>query len=500
MADVSGMKSPTDDRRREPGTRDPVLAGVALCLAHVPDLVRYGSKPSREINKDQGLLLLLAEHRRLYEHAVSYPPHQAFIGNIDPQQLWDLPTPWWQNPLPHSARDGRDGEIVTEAEFYGLMKLCDDFNLLWLTEEFTVLVQEQLTQQRWLGQDAGALASEGRKAIEAKIAESLAIPLYYGDELAGCLCHGDREDDSLSATILLENLAAKASAVLALRHVLNHAGIAPGEVGYLLGCGEEAIGDRYQRGGGNLAKAVGEKAGCANATGCDIKAFCCAPNHAITIAAALVKAGLFRTIAVVGGGSVAKLGMKYQGHLRHNMPVLEDMLASIAVLVSADDGISPAIDLDCIGRHTIGAGASQLEIVEAIVSQPLDQCGLRITDIDRYATELHNPELTLPQGSGNVPQTNYRILASLASRRGEIAVGDIDSFVRLRGMPGFSPTQGHIASAVPFLGHARKQLMDGTISRAFFYAKGSLFLGRMTTLADGLSFLLRGNGGGIFLK
>jgi betaine reductase len=499
MEDVGGMKSPTEHKRRGPGTRNPVLAGVALSLAHVPDLVRYGSKPSREIVKDEGLFSRLAEHRRPYEHAVSYPPHQAFIGNIDPQQLWDLPSPWWTNPLPHSCRDGRDGEIVTEAEFYGLMKLCDEFNLLWLTDEFAALVRGQLTQQRWLGQE-GVLASAGRKTIEAKVAEGEAIPLYNGDELAGCLCHGDREDDSLSATILLENLAAKASAVMALRHVLSHADIGPGEVDYVLGCGEEAIGDRYQRGGGNLAKAVGEKAECTNATGCDIKAFCCAPIHAITIAAALVKAGLFRTIAVVGGGSVAKLGMKYQGHLRNSMPVLEDMLASIAVLISADDGVSPAIDLDCIGRHTIGAGASQLEIVEAIVSQPLDKCGLRITDIDRYATELHNPELTLPQGSGNVPQTNYRILASLASRRGEIAVGDIDSFVRMRGMPGFSPTQGHIASAVPFLGHARKQIMDGNISRAFFYAKGSLFLGRMTTLADGFSFLLRGNGGGNSLK
>jgi betaine reductase len=60
-------------------------------------------------------------------------------------------------------------------------------------------------------------------------------------------------------------------------------------------------------------------------------------------------------------------------------------------------------------------------------------------------------------------------------------------------MPGFSPTQGHIASAVPFLGHARQQLMAGTLNRIFFYAKGSLFLGRMTSLADGLSFLLRRN-------
>jgi betaine reductase len=214
------------------------------------------------------------------------------------------------------------------------------------------------------------------------------------------------------------------------------------------------------------------------------------------MAAALVKSGLFHTVAVIGGGSLAKLGMKYQGHLRHNMPVLEDMLASIAVLVSGNDSASPLIDLDCVGRHAIGAGASQLEIAEAIVFQPLEKCGLHITDIDRFATELHNPELTLPQGSGNVPQTNYRILAALAARHGELAADQIDSFVKLRGMPGFSPTQGHIASAVPFLGHARQQILDGTISRVFFYAKGSLFLGRMTTLADGFSFLLRRNGSG----
>jgi hypothetical protein len=35
--------------------------------------------------------------------------------------------------------------------------------------------------------------------------------------------------------------------------------------------------------------------------------------------------------------------------------------------------------------------------------------------------------------------------------------------------------------------------MHGDIPSAFFFAKGSLFLGRMTQLADGLSFLLRPN-------
>jgi uncharacterized protein YbaP (TraB family) len=33
---------------------------------------------------------------------------------------------------------------------------------------------------------------------------------------------------------------------------------APEGVDYLLGCGEEAVGDRYQRGGGSLSKAMAE--------------------------------------------------------------------------------------------------------------------------------------------------------------------------------------------------------------------------------------------------
>jgi betaine reductase len=118
---------------------------------------------------------------------------------------------------------------------------------------------------------------------------------------------------------------------------------------------------------------------------------------------------------------------------------------------------------------------------------------LRLIDIDRFATELHNPEITEPQGSGNVPRTNYRLLANLAAQRGEIGIDEIEGFVRSKGMPGYSPTQGHIASAVPYLGHARDQLISGEITTAFFFAKGSLFLGRMTQLSDGLSYLLRRN-------
>ena len=98
-----------------------------------------------------------------------------------------------------------------------------------------------------------------------------------------------------------------------------------------------------------------------------------------------------------------------------------------------------------------------------------------------------------PGGSGDVPLLNYRLIAALATVKQEISREGIPRFVENHGMPGFSPTQGHIASAIPFLGHAVDRMLAGEMQRAMFLAKGSLFLGRMTQLSDGLSFLLEKN-------
>jgi betaine reductase len=116
-----------------------------------------------------------------------------------------------------------------------------------------------------------------------------------------------------------------------------------------------------------------------------------------------------------------------------------------------------------------------------------------MTDIDDYATELHNPEVTEPQGSGNVPERNYRTIAALAARAGDIAKGDIAAFVTERGMPGYSPTQGHLASALCYLPHAVDRLTTGDARRVMLIAKGSLFLGRVCQLSDGMSVLLERN-------
>ena len=127
--------------------------------------------------------------------------------------------------------------------------------------------------------------------------------------------------------------------------------------------------------------------------------------------------------------------------------------------------------------------------------KPLEGLGLRLGDVDKFATELHNPEATEPAGSGDVPRLNYRMLAALAAGRKEIARDEIEAWVAARGMPGFAPTQGHIASAVPFLAHAVDGLVARRLRRVMLLAKGSLFLGRMTQMSDGLSLLLEANEG-----
>jgi hypothetical protein len=471
----------------------PVVCGVRFFLAHAPGLVRYGSKPRRELARDPGLITAMAAHLRPYEAAMAYPPNRAFLGAIYPDDLRAYGHPWFK-VTDGGQRWGPHGEIMPEEEFYGLVRICDAFDLVWLEEGFARLAQDRLSQHPLITPADLARLGEGfaRAVIEAKVAPGAhALPLYLRDgRLIGCIHAAHDEDASLAAEVLLENLACKATATMALRTLLAHSRLDPTTIDYVLNSGEEAVGDRYQRGGGNLAKAVAEMCGCAQATGADVKGFCCGPVHAMALAAGLVSSGIFRQVAVVGGCSLAKLGMKFQGHLQHDQPILEDVLAGVAVLIGADDGRSPKIRLDAIGRHTVAAGSSQQAILQHLVAKPLEQLGLRFQDVDKYATELHNPEVTEPAGSGNVPLLNYRVIAGLAALRQEITPAEVAQFVAAHGMPGFSPTQGHIASAIPFLGHALERMRAGAMRRAMFLAKGSLFLGRMTQMADGLSLIL----------
>lgn len=458
-------------------TRKAAVTASACVLAHVPSFVRYGSKPSRVIRQDGAFLASLESRLRGFDEAVAYPPHQVFIGNLGPQALRETPFPWYENPSSAAAPSGPFGRITSEEGFLVLLKRADACGLVQLFGEFARAQEAEELD------DPSAFAASGEN-------QAAALPLFHNDEVAGSFRGDHEEDESLTASVLLENLAAKATAYLALKQLLGQTDLSdepPPD--FLINCSEEAVGDRYQRGGGNLAKAVGEMAGLQHASGTDVKNFCAGPLNAMVLAGSLVAAGVFDRVAVVGGGSLPKLGMKAAAHIEKGMPVLEDVLAGFSAMVTAD-GEGPQIRLDHVGLHRIGTGHTQQAILESLVAEPLDRLGLKLSEVPLYATELHNPEITAPAGAGDVPRTNYQYIAALAALRGEIDRTEIPRFAEKHGLPGFAPSQGHIASAVPALPHALRGFRDDGLGRAFFLAKGSLFLGRMTRLSDGISFLL----------
>ncbi|BBG00429.1 betaine reductase [Pseudonocardia saturnea] len=460
-------------------------------LAHTPSLARFGSKPARSLPGRPEVDERFTAALRSHADAIAYSPHQAYIGALHPR---DLPARPWAGVTGGAAdRFGPDGEVMPEAEFVGLMAAVEHFGLLTLSpaavdEALAALARHPLA--KWM--DLERLEAH-RGDAEAAAAEPGTLVVSGSSGPRAVMRRAHDKDEALCASVLLENLAGKATATLAVLHMLDRSGVDPTSIDYVLGCGEEAIGDRYQRGGGNMAKAVAEAAGLTEASGADIKDFCAAPVPALVIAASLVTAGVFERVAVVAGGSLPKLGMKFEGHLAHDLPVLEDVLCGSAALVTRDDGCSPRLRLDAVGRHRVSAGGSGPQIMQALAIEPLERLGLRTTDVDDYATELHNPEITEPQGSGDVAARNYKTLAALAARRGDIERGDIADFVTRRGMPGFAPTQGHLASALCYLPHATTRLTTGDAERVQLVGKGSLFLGRITQLSDGMSVLLERN-------
>ena len=474
----------------------PVIKGASYILAHTPDFISFGSNQvlAKKAN-DHEYLNELKKKQRSFEDVVAYPANQCFIGNITPEQLEQIAEPWYHNQLANAERQGRFGEIMPQDEFFALIKHSDVFDLVKLTPEFITHANQRLATHPLLSHivldDKAAMsAAEMHDLVEQHIAE----PLCMNGELVGCVKRAHDEDENLSAHIILENLSVKASAIIAALHLKNQ-GIDLGEVDYIIECSEEACGDINQRGGGNFAKAIGELIGCDNATGSDLRGFCAAPAHSILHAAAMVKSGMFKNVLVLAGGAVAKLAMNGKDHLKKDVPVLEDALAGFATLVSVNDGVSPMINTDCVGRHTIGTGSAPQAVMTSLISAPLARVGRKITDVDKFATEMQNAEITKPAGAGNVPEANYKMIAALAVKEGQLERTELMNFVGKHGIPGYALTQGHIPSGVPYLGHGREAIMNGNINSFMVVGKGSLFLGRMTNQFDGISTLIEKNTG-----
>ncbi|HHY16087.1 MAG TPA: glycine reductase, partial [Firmicutes bacterium] len=479
---------------------NPVVKATSYCLIHAPDMVlSHGTTLTMERakNPDSPLLTQVKAALRPYEDVLAYAPNQVYIGRITPEELAQTPQPWYENPLTPD-RQGRFGEIFPQNEFIAMMKISDSFDLVMLEESFAQEISSVLSNHPLFTQDDLAILQKTATAdqINTLLENRTAIPLEHGGQVVGCVKRAHEHDLNLKADVMFENLAAKASGVLALRHLLWNNELEPALVDYIIETSEEAAGDMNQRGGGNFAKAIGEVAGCINATGSDTRSFCAGPAHGIVNAIALVKAGIYKNVVVLGGGAVAKLGMNSRDHIKKEVPVLEDLLGAFAVLISEDDGVSPILRTDAIGRHRIGTGSSPQAVTTALVTEPLDRIGLSITDIDKYSVEMQNPEITVPAGAGDVPLANYRMIAALGVRQGVLERAELNDFVAKHGLTGWAPTQGHIPSGVPYMGFARKGILQGKMKRSMIVGKGSLFLARLTNLFDGISFIMEANPGG----
>lgn len=476
----------------------PVLKKAAYILVNTPDMVIHNGTTQtaeRQTNPESEYLKVLKDHLRPYEEVVAYAPNQTYIGNLTPDELSEMPRPWFGKNVENANRFGKFGEVMPQDEFYGLMKICDVFDLVILEESFANETREKLTKHKLIADKAEKVVGDEISKIEDLVNNVGAEGLYIDGKLVGCVRRAHEIDPNLSAHYMLENLAVKASGVLAGLHLVDNLDVPVEEIEYIIECSEEAIGDMNQRGGGNIAKSIGEVVGLTGATGADMRGFCAGPSHSLITAASLVKSGIYKNVLVIAGGATAKLGMNGRDHVKKDMPVLEDCLGGFAVLVSQNDGVSPILRTDVIGRHTIGHGASPQAVLEALVLDPLTKNGIKITDVDKFAPEMQTPDITEPAGAGDVPTQNYKMIGALAVKKGQLERKELPGFVKEHGYPGFAPTQGHIPSGVPVIGHGIDHIKEGKLNNFMIIGKGSLFLGRMTNLFDGVSILVEKNTG-----
>ncbi|MBE0451318.1 MAG: ketoacyl-ACP synthase III family protein [Clostridia bacterium] len=476
---------------------NPVLKNASYILVHAPDMIVHNGTTAtveKKTNQNSEYLEKLRDSLRSYDEVVNYAPNQVFIGNRTPESLNDLAMPWYTQPV-KGDRYGKFGEIMPQDEFICMMKISDVFDLVKLSQSFTTELKTKLANHKLFSENEINLLKEGEpeETILSLVVDHHSEGIYHDKKLVGCVKKAHDFDTNLNAHVMFENLVAKASGVLAVKHLMAQTDISFDEVEYVIECSEEACGDMNQRGGGNFAKAIAEGSGFLNATGSDTRGFCAGPTHALISAAALVKSGVYKNVVVVGGGATAKLGMNGKDHVKKGLPILEDVLGGFAVLVSGDDGISPVVNLSLVGRHTVGTGSSPQAVITALITQPLDKGGLKITDVDKYSVEMQNPDITKPAGAGDVPEANYKMIAALGVKRGELEKAELMNFVKKHGMPGFAPTQGHIPSGVPFIGFAIDQIKSSELSRVMIVGKGSLFLARMTNQFDGVSFVMEKN-------
>jgi betaine reductase len=231
-----------------------VVSAASQVLAHTPGLARHGSKPSRELPKDADVERAFIRALRDFDHAVAYPPHQAYLGALHPRDL--PPRPWANCPSAGASRFAPDGEIMPEDEFLGLLAAVDEFALVTLHPDVADRAGAALAKH-----PLGAKLDLARlEKARANGGETGSLPLFVGANPAGAIKRAHDADEALTAGVLLENLCGKATATLAL----------PPAPRQRHRSGVDRLRARLRRGShrgslparrGNMAKAVAQSAG-----------------------------------------------------------------------------------------------------------------------------------------------------------------------------------------------------------------------------------------------
>ena len=211
----------------------PVIRGARFFLAHTPGLVRHGSRPSRDIAHDAALEARIGGKLRAFAEATAYPPTQTLLGRLSPDALAQLPRPWFEHRADVERR-GPHGEIMPEEEFFALLAMFDSADLVSLSEDFVATIRSALQAHPLL--TVGDI-TRLKGTTDARIEETLggttpALPLKGREgRRIGCIRGDHAEDNSLFPDVLLENLTCKATAIMALRALLDQVKVDPRNVG-----------------------------------------------------------------------------------------------------------------------------------------------------------------------------------------------------------------------------------------------------------------------------
>ena len=95
-----------------------------------------------------------------------------FIGNHRPDDLKGIPRPWFDNPHHDGGRFGPYGEIMPQEEFYGWMKMSDQFDLMLLESDFVARIRDLMAHHPLIREEDLDLLGDGEPI--AKIAKALA--------------------------------------------------------------------------------------------------------------------------------------------------------------------------------------------------------------------------------------------------------------------------------------------------------------------------------------